>query len=344
MPTNDASPTRLRFWLNDRLVDEANAAPTTTLLRYLRDDRHLPGTKEGCAEGDCGACSVVILEPRSDGPATYRAVNSCLMFLPMLQGKRVYTVEALRDPTPGLADDEGHHPVQQAMVDSRASQCGYCTPGIVMALFEACYRDDMSPPWTLDDQVCGNLCRCTGYRPIRDALDQVAGLRPKDHFAAEANQHQPGDATLDYRAEHPTQGAQAYRQPGTLPALWDAMEAWPDAVFVAGGTDLGLHVTKHHRPLPQVIGLEGIRELETLATTPEALEVGARVTLTRLLEAADGRLPALEKMLRVFGSRQIRSRATIGGNLVTCSPIGDLGPVLVALDAVATVRSRSGPR
>jgi len=344
MSTTNSSPTRLRFWLNDRLIDEAGVPPTTTLLRYLRDHRHLTGTKEGCAEGDCGACSVVILEPRDDGPATYRAVNSCLMFLPMLQGKRVYTVEALRDPAPGLAPNQGHHPVQQAMVDARASQCGYCTPGIVMALFEACYRSDMGQDWTLDDQVCGNLCRCTGYRPIRQALEDVAGRRPADRFAAEANQYRPGDAALTYRAEHPTQGPQDYAQPTSPAALWDQLDAWPDAVFVAGGTDLGLHVTKHHRPLPRVIGLEGIQELEALAATDDGLQVGARATLTRLLEAATGRLPALEKMLRVFGSRQIRSRATIGGNLATCSPIGDLGPVLVALDAVATVRSREGSR
>ncbi len=336
MPQTDALHA-VRFWLNDQLVEESRLPPTTTLLRYLRDHRHLSGTKEGCAEGDCGACSVVILEPRESGPATYRAVNACLMFLPMLQGKRVYTVEALREPA--RDKHQGHHLVQRAMVEARASQCGYCTPGIVMALFEACYRDDMQAEWKLDDQVCGNLCRCTGYRPIREALAQVAGTQPHDRFAAEANQYRAGEAALDY-----DQGAHAYRQPTTPDDLWDALDAWPDAAMVAGGTDLGLHVTKHHRPLPRVIGLEGIRELEALADDDTGLDVGARVTLTRLLEAAEGRLPALEKMLRVFGSRQIRSRATLGGNLVTCSPIGDLGPVLVALDAVATVRGRGGVR
>ena len=334
----------IRFWLNDRLVEEREVPATTTLLRYLRDRRNLPGTKEGCAEGDCGACSVAILEPRDEGPATYRAVNACLMFLPMLQGKRVYTVEALRDALPGQPASAGHHPVQQAMVDTRGSQCGYCTPGIVMSLFEACYRSDMDQIWHIDDQLCGNLCRCTGYRPIREAAEAVAGMRPADRFAAEANQYVPGDATLDYHAPHPTQGPQGYKQPTTEQGLWDALDAWPNAQLVAGGTDLGLWVTKRHEHLPQVIGLEGIEALRTWADDGTRFTIGAGVSLTRLLEVLDGQLPALEKMLRVFGSRQIRSRATLGGNLVTCSPIGDLGPVLVALDAVAVVNGRSGRR
>jgi xanthine dehydrogenase small subunit len=334
----------IRFWLNDRLIEERAVPATTTLLRYLRDHRALTGTKEGCAEGDCGACTVAILEPRADGPATYRAVNSCLMFLPMLQGKRVFTVEALRESLPGQPAGAGHHPVQQAMVDSRGSQCGYCTPGIVMSLFEACYRSDMGPTWKIDDQLCGNLCRCTGYRPIREAAEAIAGSRPRDRFAAEANQYVPGDAGLDYAAPHPTQGSQSYKQPTTEAALWDALDASPDAQLVAGGTDVGLLVTKRHQHLPNVIGLEGLEGLRAASQSPAAFEVGAGVSLTQVLELVDGALPALEKMLRVFGSRQIRSRATMGGNLVTCSPIGDLGPVLVALQAIAVVKGRNGTR
>jgi len=335
----------IRFWLDDRLVDERDVPPTTTLLRYLRDQVGQCGTKEGCAEGDCGACTVAVLETRSDGGGTFRAVNSCLIFLPMLQGKRVYTVEALRERGAAMRDaSSGYHPAQQAMVTTRGSQCGYCTPGIVMSLFEACYRDDMGPTWKIDDQLCGNLCRCTGYRPIREAAEQIAGLRPADRFLAEANQYTEGHAGLDYSSSHPIHGEQHYRQPTSLDELWEALADHPNARLVAGGTDLGLEVTKHHQVLPEVIGLEGIAELRALQVDDDGFTVGAGVTLTRLLEALDGQLPALEKMLRVFGSRQVRSRATLGGNLVTCSPIGDLGPVLVALGAEATVRSAQGTR
>jgi len=335
----------IRFWLDDRRVEESGLPPTTTLLRYLRDHAGQMGTKEGCAEGDCGACTVAVLEERAEGGGRYRAVNSCLLFLPMLQGKRVYTVEALRERGAAMRDTaSGYHPVQQAMVDTRGSQCGYCTPGIVMSLFEACYRDDMDEPWTIDDQLCGNLCRCTGYRPIREAAEAIAGLDPADRFRAEANQYRPESGALDYAATHALHGEQHYAQPDTVEGLWSAIERWPDARLVAGGTDLGLEVTKHHRVLSHVIGLEAVPGLRDLSADEGGFTVGAGVTLTRLLEAVRGELPALEKMLRVFGSRQIRSRATLGGNLCTCSPIGDLGPVLVALNATATVASRGGER
>lgn len=335
----------IRFWLDDRRVEIRDLPPTTTLLRYLRDHAGQPGTKEGCGEGDCGACTVAVLEARPEGGGTYRAMNSCLIFLPMLQGKRLYTVEALRERGAAMRDTaSGYHPAQEAMVTTRGSQCGYCTPGIVMSLFEACYRDDMKAPWAIDDQLCGNLCRCTGYRPIREAGEQVAGLLPDDRFAAEARQYVEGHAGLDYRSHHPVFGEQHYLQPTDEASLFEAMAAHPDARLVAGGTDLGLEVTKHHRVLPQVIGLEGLTDLRALDTDDTGFTVGAGVTLTRLLEAVDGQLPALEKMLRVFGSRQVRSRATLGGNLATCSPIGDLGPVLVALGAQATVKGRDGTR
>ncbi len=328
----------VRFWLNDRLVEESSLPGTTTLLRYLRDHAGMPGTKEGCAEGDCGACAVVILEERPEG-ATFRAINSCLLFLPMLQGRRVYTVEALRERRPGAPDEEGYHPAQEAMVATRGSQCGYCTPGIVMSIFEACYRDDLREAWQIDDQLCGNLCRCTGYRPIRQAAEAVAGARPADRFRAEATHYLPGDPAVDLLGPRGR-----YTQPGSADELFAAIAERPQAVLVAGGTDLALRVTKRHEALDDVIGLDGVRELRELTIDDRGLQIGAGVSLTRVLEQAHGRLPALEKMLRVFGSRLIRSRATIGGNLVTCSPIGDLGPVLVALDATATVRSATSSR
>lgn len=330
----------IHFWLNDVLIEESAVDGTTTLLRYLREHRGLPGTKEGCAEGDCGACTVAVIERRDDGDATFRAVNSCLMMLPMLQGKRVYTVEALRDRGQSMADSaSGYHPAQRAMVGSRGSQCGYCTPGIVMSLFEATYRADMGEGWQVDDQLCGNLCRCTGYRPIREAGQAVAGLQPDDRFAAELRQHREGDRGLSYAVE-----GQTYLQPTSLAELVRLRAQHPGAVLMAGGTDLGIAVTKKHARWPVVIGLEGVTELQQLSRTRNSFSVGGGVDLTRLMEVVGAAIPSVHKHLRWFGSRQIRSRATVGGNLCNASPIGDTPPMWMALDAVVVAVGPNGER
>ena len=326
----------LRFWINDEVIEEERAEGTTTLLRYLRDSLGLTGTKEGCAEGDCGACTVAVLEASDEGGARYRAVNACLIFLGMLQGKRVYTVEALAR--------RGRHLVQDALVTHRASQCGYCTPGIVMSLFEACYRADMDADWQVDDQLCGNLCRCTGYRPIRAAGREVAGLQPSDDFREMAESYSDEDPGLDYRAVCALRGPPRYLQPTDLEGLFAARQAHPDAVLVAGGTDVALAVTKRHDFFSTVIGLDGVRELAQVVRGEAAWRVGAGVSLTRVMETVGAEIPSIHKMLRVFGSRQIRSRGTLGGNLCNASPIGDMAPVLAALDAVAVVAGPEGTR
>lgn len=331
----------LQFWLNDRRIDTGAVCGTTTLLRFLRDELALTGTKEGCAEGDCGACTVVILEERAGESPTFRAVNSCLLFLPMLQGKRVYTVEGLKDREAGDGL-EAYHPAQIAMVETRGSQCGYCTPGIVMALFEATYRDDMKEPWQVDDQLCGNLCRCTGYRPIREAGAKVAGSRPDDRFRATMEQYRARDAGLDLTAKAGLDGPQRYIQPTTFEGLWQARAEHPEAPLFAGGTDLGLAITKHNQHFPVVIGLEGLTELREIDATPLGWRIGAGVNLTRVMEYVP--IPSLQKMLRWFGSRQIRSRATLGGNLANASPIGDMAPILAALGAEIMLRGSGGER
>jgi len=323
---------RLRFFLNDRPVEETGLSPTTTLLRYLRDRAHLTGTKEGCAEGDCGACSVAVLEHDGQGAPALRAVNACLVLLPMVQGKRVYTVEALKE-------GGKYHLVQETLARELGSQCGYCTPGVAMAMLEACHRRDMDEPWKLDAQMCGNLCRCTGYRPIRDAAQRVAGQRPQDRFARALAETQPESMALTYEA-----GAQRYFTPGTLEALWDVLEKHPDARFVVGGTDLSLEVTKKYAEPPLLVSLEALPELRALEPREGGHRVGATVRLTDLEDYARAACPPMERMLRYFGSRQIKNRATVGGNLCTASPIGDLAPVLLALGAEAVVRSRAGER
>jgi len=322
----------LRFWLNDRLVVERDVAPTTTLLEYLRQHRHLTGTKEGCAEGDCGACTVAVLD--ADGPLgpKWRAVDSCLLLLPLLHERRVVTVE-------GLKQHGGYHPAQEALVQALGSQCGYCTPGVVMSLFEACYRDDLDEDWKIDDQMCGNLCRCTGYRPIRDAAHEVAGLRPADGWAKQKRKARPADRGLDYTSHN-----QHFVQPATFDELFTAIARHPDHRFVTGATDLGLEVTKRHARFPSLISLGALPELQQIRATDGGWSVGAAVRLSDLEAWAADTQPPLARMLRYFGSRQIKHGATLGGNLCNASPIGDTPPVLLALQATLIARSRQSTR
>jgi len=323
--------TTVRFLLNDRPIEVVGLSPTTTLLGYLRASGWT-GTKEGCAEGDCGACTVAIVDAEAPGGPRFRAVNSCLVLLPMVQGQRVYTIE-------GLRRDGAYHPVQEALVDALGSQCGYCTPGVVMSMFEACYRDDLDQPWKLDDQMCGNLCRCTGYRPIRSATVTIAGRRPSDDFRS-ALDEPAGDRS--FRSERP--GA-VFITPSSEAELWEALSEHPRAKLICGGTDLSLAVTKRFEELPEVLSLEGLADLRKIERTAEGgWRIGATALLADIEAATEGKLTPLHRMLRYFASRQIKNRATIGGNLCNASPIGDLAPVLLALDAQLELRSAGGSR
>jgi xanthine dehydrogenase small subunit len=311
------------FTLNGQRTTVTGVPTTTTLLDWLRAEGHT-GTKEGCAEGDCGACTVAWLDQ-----GRWRAVNSCLVLLPQCHGRELMSVEGLQG--------ERLHPAQSSMVQALGSQCGYCTPGFVMSLFEATYRDDLDADWKLDDQLCGNLCRCTGYRPIRDALSQVAGTRPDDAFLRREGSPTPLPPT-DYACR-----GQLYLRPGSLEELWRALEDHPEARLVQGATDLGLEVTKRgvrHEKLIDLGSLTGLQQLEA----GELLRIGAGVRLTELEPWAARELPVLARMLRYFAARQIKNRATVGGNLCNASPIGDLAPVLMALDAVCVLASRAGTR
>jgi xanthine dehydrogenase small subunit len=322
----------LRFNLNGVWIEERGLSPTTTLLRYLRDRRHLTGTKEGCAEGDCGACSVAVAELGADGQPVWRSVNSCLVMLPMLQGKHVVTVEALKV-------GDAYHPAQVAMAKALGSQCGYCTPGIVMSLFEATYRKDLDAPWKLDDQLCGNLCRCTGYRPIRDAAEAVAGTCPRDSFSEALPAAKPESMAMHYEA-----AGQRFTTPGTFDELWAELDAHPDARFVVGGTDLSLEVTKKFAVIPKLVSLEGLRELKTATEIDGGFRIGSGVTISELEAFTAERLPSVHRMVRYFAARQIKHRGTVGGNLCTASPIGDLPPAFISLGATAVIRGRAGER
>lgn len=327
------------FHVNGRETTLRDVSPTTTLLQYLRGPMRLAGTKEGCAEGDCGACTVVVLDAEAPGGPRWRAVNSCLLLVPLLHGKQLFTVEGLRD-APG---DDGLHPVQRALVDALGSQCGYCTPGVVMSMVEACHRSDLDADWKLDDQMCGNLCRCTGYRPIREATRDIAGLCPPDRLSAALREDASPQPALDYGTQS-ARGAQRFWIPTSWQALFEVIAAHPEHRFIQGATDLGLDVTKHGTHFEALISLQGLDVLRTLEVSGSRWVVGAGVKLADLEDATDTAVPPLSRMLRFFGSRQIKNSATVGGNLCNASPIGDLAPVFLALDATFIARGVGGER
>jgi xanthine dehydrogenase small subunit len=320
------------FLLNGERIEVLDAAPDTTLLDWLRRSGRV-GTKCGCNEGDCGACTVALLDTNAAGQPTWRAINSCIALLPMFAGRELVTVE-------GVADGATLHPVQSCMVKHYGSQCGYCTPGFVMSLFEGYYRDDLREHWQVADQLCGNLCRCTGYRPIRDAaLHAFAQRTGEDRFSARLQQ--PSVSVAALRLEN---GAEAFLRPNSFPELFALKRQYPTAPYVAGATEIGVLINKRYLRFPQLISLDGIEELRRIETTPEAWHIGGAATLTAIEEVLRDELPAFGKMLRLFASRQIRSRATLGGNLATASPIGDSAPVLLALDASVVLVSENGER
>jgi xanthine dehydrogenase molybdopterin binding subunit/xanthine dehydrogenase small subunit len=280
---------------------------------------------------------VALLDTDAHGRRTWRAVNACLVLMPMLAGREVVSAE-------GLTTDGEPHPVQKAMVDQHGSQCGYCTPGFVMSMFEGYYRDDLKESWQIADQLCGNLCRCTGYRPIRDAMCDALDVREtrksaSDRFRlplADGAHAELGSAPAQY--EHPSRD-ERFLYPTTLDELVALKDKHPGAALVAGATEVGVDINKKYRRFKTLISIERVGELRRVTKTDREWVVGGAATLTALEEALAGEIPALGKMLLVFASRQIRNRATLAGNVVTASPIGDMPPVLLALGADVVLRS-----
>ncbi|KAA0684607.1 xanthine dehydrogenase small subunit [Azospirillum brasilense] len=331
----------VRFVLGGRVVEVRDADPTTTVLNWLRANGR-PGSKEGCAEGDCGACTVVLGDLAADGRVRYRAVNACILFLPMIDGKLLLTVEDL------AGEDGDLHPVQAAMVDKHASQCGFCTPGFVMALFalhhDRCAADGRLSDGAIHDALAGNLCRCTGYRPILDAARTMAAERTDDRF----DRAEEGIATLLRSIQRDgsltlTHGAACFHAPRSVDELAALFAAHPNATLVAGATDVGLWVTKQGRSLPTLIHLAQVRELHRIEEGADALAIGAAVTYTDLLPVLERRLPELAALVTRIGAAQVRNSGTLGGNVANGSPIGDSMPALLALGA-ALVLNRGGVR
>ena len=297
----------IKFSLNGETV-EVDAPPTTTLLDWLRDERRLTGTKEGCNEGDCGACTVMVSDDDELGP---KALNACILFLPQLHGKAVRTVEGVTKPDGTL------HPVQQAMVDHHGSQCGFCTPGFIMSMVVAHGHGRRDH----DDALAGNLCRCTGYAPIIRAAEAAEG-----HTVDWLQETCPEVDALPFAPESSDELAAWY-------------EAHPDATLIAGATDVGLWVTKAFRELGEVAFLNRCRDLQRIdLSEPDKLRVGAGLTMQGFLPFAEEIHPSYGALVRRYGSEQVRAAATIGGNIANGSPIGDNPPPLIAIGAVLHLR------
>jgi xanthine dehydrogenase small subunit len=339
MNTPPSSQT-LRFLRRGEVVTLHDVPSARTLLQVLREDLHCTATKEGCSEGDCGACTVVVAAPSAQGDGTlrYQAVNSCIRLAHSVDGMALWTAA---DLSPAL------HPVQQAMVDCHASQCGFCTPGFVMSLF-ALYQNHTAKGEALSREAAaqalsGNLCRCTGYRPIVDAAQAMQSLPLPSHMAVDEPALLSKLALHSHTAPAQTPHA-AYLSPTTLAELLAARARWPLAQLVAGCTDVGLWVTKQHRQLEQVLDVTRVAELRRVEHYPHHIAIGAAVTLTDAFAALVAERPQLAEFAHRFAALPVRNSGTLGGNVANGSPIGDSMPLLIALGASVVLMSQRGHR
>jgi xanthine dehydrogenase small subunit len=321
------------FVLDDKIInidfsDSTAFKPTTTILNYLRSLPGHKGVKEGCAEGDCGACTVVVAEPDGRGGLEYKSMDSCLVLLPMVHGKQLITIE-------NLAVRNGRelslHPVQQAMVETGGSQCGYCTPGIVMSLF-ALYKNHQNPDIeTVTDALTGNLCRCTGYRPIIEAATKACNNNNTDHFSKDQDKIINLLQQIDhYNPLMLNAKDQTYLKPFNLEDALHLRNIHPDAMIINGSTDASLLQTKKRVHFSKILDISAVIELKLSVEDHSVLAIGAGVSLQEVLQFTRRGFPAMAAMLEVFGSLQIRNMATLGGNIGSASPIGDMLPVLIA--------------
>jgi xanthine dehydrogenase small subunit len=344
MTTESVAP--LTFVRRGQPVTLRNVPPDRTLLELLREDLNLSATKEGCGEGDCGACTVVLAEA-VDGALRYKAVNSCIRLAHSVSGLAVFTAEDLAAPNGEL------HPAQAAMVQCHASQCGFCTPGFVMSLFGMYQNHSASGISREQAQVdlSGNLCRCTGYRPILDAAETMHSLplpagcavdQPATLAALQALANATENAPDD--AHENTTSPTGYMRPTTLAALLQQRAQHPQAQVVAGCTDVGLWVTKQHRRFQQVLDLTATRELQQVHTHPDHIAIGAAVSLTDAFAALVQERPQLKTFSQRFAGLPVRNAGTLGGNVANGSPIGDSMPLLIALGArVVLMRWQATP-
>lgn len=345
----------VRLLRRGRVVTLNGVAPDRTLLQVLREDLHCHAVKEGCASGDCGACTVTVAEAGEDGALQYRAINSCIRLAHSVDGMAVWTAEDIAAPAHG-PDPEQLHPAQRAMLECHGSQCGFCTPGFVMSLFTLHRQQgggEVSREQALH-ALSGNLCRCTGYRPILDAaqtmhhwpdvpVDEVSVLQ-KLQLLAQSGYAPEADLACNVTPAAPTQPSAFYARPGTLAELLALRAAQPQALLAAGTTDVGLWITKLHQRHARIIDLTRVAELRRLQRTDGLLRIGAAVTLADAFDALVAERPQLAPFLDRFAGLPVRRSGTLGGNVANGSPIGDAMPLLIALGATLVLASVRGER
>lgn len=327
---------QIRFLLNDETIELTDPPATGMLLDFLRLDKHLRGSKEGCAEGDCGACTVLVGRLR-DGALRYQAINACICFAASLDGAHVVTIEHLRQADGSL------HPVQQAMVELHGSQCGFCTPGIVMSLYGLWMENPAPTVGDVEVALQGNLCRCTGYAPILAAGMARQEYWPSgdDRLSAERDRVM---ATLAGWQDGVSAEGEGYFVPATLDALAGVSKAHPEALIVGGATDAGLWVTKQMRDIAPVVFTAQVPELHRIAVDDGGVTFGGGVTYAEALPAIEKHFPALRAFWLRIGGAQVRNAGTLGGNIANGSPIGDTPPPFMVLGATVTLRKGQARR
>lgn len=329
----------IKFLLNQKMQEVTNLSPNMTVLNYLRQEEAKKGTKEGCASGDCGACTVVIGDV-VENRIRYTSVNACITFISALHGKQLITVEDLK------AKDGSLHQVQQALVDFNGTQCGYCTPGFVMSMFALSKNTPDADKHAIFEALAGNLCRCTGYQSI---IDSAMALSKQDKIVDAFDKLETETVaklkTIDTSGTQTltSQGLQSF-SPDNIDDLAALLVKHPDARIVAGGTDLALEVTQFHRTINTLIHVAGIAEMKSVIVTDTNIEIGAACSLTDSYATLAHYFPDFGELLYRFASLQVRNQGTLGGNIGNASPIGDAPPALIALDAKVELRSGSDVR
>ena len=326
----------VKFLFNDKILELSNPDPNQTILNFIRTELKKTGTKEGCAEGGCGACTVVVGELNKNN-IEYKAVNACISFLPFLNGKQLLVVE-------NLISKEGKlHPVQEAMVKCHGSQCGFCTPGFVMSLFSMYKNHGNYNNELIKDSISGNLCRCTGYRSIIDAGKSLNKISKIDQFSKNKTKTIKLLKKINSKNIFITNQDKKYFSPKTIKDLKKIIKKNPNANFLSGGTDLSLKVTKERKDIQNIINLKDIKELDFIKKNKKFIEVGAATPLIKFEKFIKKHYSDFNSVLKRYGSIQIRNVGTIGGNIATASPIGDTLPVLLSLNAelvIETLKNR----
>jgi len=331
------SSNKIKFVWKNRVYSINNPDPNETLLNYVRLKLKKTGTKEGCAEGGCGACTVVLGELKNNN-IIYKAINSCISFVPSLEGKQLILVEDLVKKNGTL------HPVQDAMIKYHGSQCGFCTPGFVMSLF-AMYKNFSSyNNERIHDSISGNLCRCTGYRPIVDAAKSLNNVSRLDQFYNNRKKTLKLLKKIDSKNLSFKNGNKKYFSPKNINQLKKIIKENPNSIFLSGGTDLSLQVTKERKEINNIISLNSIKELKFIKEKNGNIEVGASTSLKEFELFIKKYYPDFNLILKRYGSDQIRNVGTIAGNIVTASPIGDTLPLLLSLDAKIVLQKISNKK